>query len=90
MDIEAKRGGERWVIQVREEAPNPAIANSFAAVLGHILQKMNDPQSKYSVALPDVTPFRRLWERLPETAKDRTGITALFVDPTGTVTEISK
>jgi len=32
--------------------------------------------------------FRRLWERLPALAKDRTGISAIFVSVEGRVTHL--
>jgi hypothetical protein len=87
-DIEARRGIHRWIIEVKgSEYLNPPIADSFVSILGRVLQRMNDPKCKYSVALPDAKPFHRLWERLPALAKDRTGITALFVNPAGSVTE---
>ena len=62
--------------------------NDFLGVLGRLLQQMSDPQAKYSVALPDLPRFRRLWIRLPELAKRRTGFSALFVDDAGRVEEV--
>jgi hypothetical protein len=91
VEIEAKRGTDRWIIEVYDsESLNPAIANAFVSALGRALQKMSDPSCKYSVAFPDSKPFHRLWGRLPALAKARTGITALFVDQTGKVIEISR
>ncbi len=89
IDVEAKRSTDRWIIEVKVlESSSSMIVNSFISVLGEILQRMNDQHCKYSIALPDSEPFRRLWERLPALAKDRTGITALFVNAAGTVKEI--
>jgi hypothetical protein len=90
IDIAATRGEEKWVIDIKSpDSLAGDIVNSFVAVLGRILQRMDDNNCKYSIALPDIKPFRRLWERLPELAKNRTRITALFVSETGTVEEIS-
>jgi len=90
IDIEAKRGTERWVIETKSsEDTTHDIINSFVSSLGEILQRMDDRNCKYSVALPDTKPFRRLWERLPVLVKKKTGITALFVSQTGTVKELS-
>jgi hypothetical protein len=61
--------------------------NYFIGILGEILQRMDDPNAKYSIALPDMKQFRGLWERLPHVAKERIQITALFIDPQGAVTE---
>jgi hypothetical protein len=63
--------------------------NYFLAILGEILQRMSDPEAKYSIALPDLGQFRNLWARLPELAKSRTGITILFVNADGDIEESS-
>jgi hypothetical protein len=63
--------------------------NYFLGVLGELLQRMSDPEAKYSIALPDLPQFRRLWERLPELAKRRTTISALFVSGSGDVEEVA-
>jgi hypothetical protein len=59
--------------------------NYFVAILGEMLQRMDDPNARYSIALPDLAQFRGLWERLPRLAKTRTRISALFVDAKGHV-----
>jgi|WetSurMetagenome_2_1015567.scaffolds.fasta_scaffold568382_2 hypothetical protein len=90
IDIEASRGTEKWVIEIKSaEALPPDIILTFVSVVGKALQRMDDPNCKYSIALPDIKPFRRLWERFPTLAKERTGITSLFVGPTGAVDEIT-
>ena len=61
--------------------------NYFIAVLGETLQRMDDANAKYSIALPDMPQFCGLWNRLPRLAKDRTRISMLFVDPDGRVRE---
>ncbi len=88
IDIEATRNGERWIIEVKGRGSRPPMrVNYFLAVLGELLQRMCDPKAKYSIALPDLEQYRRLWERLPQLAKKRTGISALFVDNNGKVQE---
>ena len=86
IDLVATRGSERWVIEVKGIGSRPQMrVNYFLAILGETLQRMDDPRAKYSIALPDVQQFRRLWQRLPQLAKERTGITALFVSDDGLV-----
>jgi hypothetical protein len=90
VDIQARRGNVRWIIEVKGSgAYNPMRLNFFHSVLGEILQRMDEPSYKYSIALPDMETFRRLWERLPALARARLGITALFVNLTGSVAEIA-
>jgi hypothetical protein len=87
-DIEAQRDGQRWVIKMKGSVSyDPALVRYFSTVLGEILQRMDEVDCKYSIALPDAGPFRRLWDRLPELAKERTGLTSLFVSSGGEVTE---
>ena len=89
LDIEARLGNDRWIIEVKGSGDfNLTRVNFFHAVLGEILQRMDDPHYKYSIALPDTELFRRLWERLPALAKSRLGVTALFVNLTGSITEL--
>lgn len=88
VDIEAYHGADKWIIEVKASGfYNPVCTEHFLSVLGEILQRMDDPDCKYSIALPDIDQFRKLWGRFPSLAKDRTGITALFVSPTGFVIE---
>jgi hypothetical protein len=88
IDIEARNGLKRWVIEVKGiENINTLLSLSFVSILGEVLQRMDDPQCKYSIALPDIDQFRRLWYRLPGLVKERLGITVLFVDQVGKVTE---
>jgi len=84
VDIDARQGEARWLIEVKGPGSRPPMrVNYFLAILGELLQRMDDPQARYSIALPDLPQYRRLWERLPTLAKTRTGIDALFVDLEG-------
>lgn len=88
IDINAIRGTERWIIEVKGlGSSNPMNVNYFLGVLAETLQRMDDPNAKYSIALPDVKQFRNLWNRLPLLAKKKTGITAIFVNEAGEVVE---
>lgn len=88
IDINAIRGTERWIIEVKGLGSLSAMnVNYFLGVLAETLQRMDDPNAKYSIALPDVRQFRNLWYRLPLLAKKRTGITAIFIDEQGNINE---
>jgi hypothetical protein len=83
VDMEAEFNGQRWLIEVKGIGSRPQMrANYFLAVLGELVFRMNDAAAKYSIALPDVPQFRRLWSRVPAEAKARLRITALFVTKT--------
>ena len=88
IDIDAHRNGVRWIIEVKGHGTlNPMRVNYFLAVLGELLQRMDDSNAKYSIALPDLQQFRNLWIKLPRLAKQKTGISCLFVDSTGNIRE---
>jgi hypothetical protein len=90
IDIHARRGTERWIIEVKGGGSRDAMrVNYFLAVLGETLQRMDDPHAAYSIALPNKKQFRNLWARLPLLAKQRTGITALFIGEEGVVEEMN-
>lgn len=89
IDIEAKRNSERWIIEVKGIGSRPEMrVNYFIGMLGETLQRMDDSDAKYSIAVPDVAQFRGLWSRLPSVAKSRTTISALFVASDGSVEEV--
>lgn len=89
IDIEAVRDGGRWVIEAKGcGSRQPMRVNYFIAMLGETLQRMDDSHARYSIALPDMQQYRRLWDRLPALAKSRTGISAIFVDASGAITHL--
>jgi len=88
VDLDAHRGNSRWIVEAKGQGTlNPMRVNYFLCVLGELLQRMEDPQARYSIALPDVPQFRRLWARLPPLARERTRISALFVSRSGPIEE---
>ncbi|WP_343081443.1 hypothetical protein [Ostreiculturibacter nitratireducens] len=90
IDIDARRDGERWIIEAKGPGSRPPMrVNYFLAVLGETLQRMNDEAAAYSIAFPDMKQFRGLWDRLPTLAKQRTGISALFISSDGTVDHVT-
>jgi hypothetical protein len=59
IDIEAQRDGQRWVIEAKDCGSLDAMrVNYFLAILGELLQRMSDPDARYSLALPDLKQFR--------------------------------
>lgn len=70
VDLDAHRGNSRWIIEAKGQGTlNLIRVNCFLCVLGELLQRMEDQQAHYSIALPDVPQFRRLWTRLPSVAR---------------------
>jgi hypothetical protein len=89
IDIEAHKGEQRWIIEAKGcGSLDPMRVNYFLSMLGELLQRMDDPRGRYSIAMPDMKQFRGLWSRLPDLAKTRTTISALFVDSSGHVEQV--
>jgi hypothetical protein len=87
-DIDAKKGKKRWIIEVKGPGSRqPMRVNYFLSILGEILQRMDDPKAKYSIALPDLKQYRGLWKKLPKVAKERIKISIIFVDKNGKIKE---
>ncbi len=88
IDVVAKRGAETWLIEAKGcGSREPMRVNYFLVLLGETLQRMEYPTARYSIALPDMKQYRGLWDRLPQLAKSRTGVSALFVGADGEVIE---
>lgn len=88
-DVIARRGDSKWMIEAKGSGSlQPMRVNYFLSILGETLQRMSDPDAKYSIALPNMAQFRGLWDRLPTLAKQRTSISALFVASSGSIDEL--
>lgn len=86
IDIDARREADRWIIEVKGPGSRqPMRVNYFIGILGETLQRMDDPRARYSIALPDLPQYRRLWDRLPALAKSRTQISIIFVAKDGNI-----
>jgi hypothetical protein len=90
IDVEAKRDSERWLIEAKgwKKGNSPNQQGAFNEALGQCLRRMDRTDAKYSMAFPDIPIYRRLWENLPVLAKQRIGISCLFVTRAGNVEEI--
>ena len=88
IDIDAKKGKHRWIIEAKGcGSLSPMRVNYFISGLGELLQHMDDYDAKYSLAVPDIEQFKKLWEKLPDLAKERIKISCLFVDTNGNILE---
>lgn len=88
IDIVATGAGERWVVEAKGEvASDQQQGNCFLGALGELVQRMDDPDARYALALPDNLRYRGLVNRLPRLARARLTLTILFVSAEGIVTE---
>ena len=72
VDINAYRNNKRWIIEAKGCGSRSAMrVNYFISVLGELLQRMNDDNAIYSIALPNMNQYKKLWEKLPNLAKQK-------------------
>ncbi len=86
IDIEAvHQDGRRCVIEAKAEVgtAGPQQVNYFLGMLGELLQRMDDPNATYGIALPDNRQYRGLVDRLPLVAKARLGLVVFWVSRAG-------
>jgi hypothetical protein len=89
IDIVATGPAERWVVEAKGAvASDQQQGNYFLGALGELIQRMDDPDARYALALPDNRRYRGLVARLPHLARQRLNLTILFVDDDAHVTEV--
>jgi hypothetical protein len=90
-DIVAVRNGDRVLLEAKGEAKNPAQqVNYFLGAIGELVQRMDDPEARYGLALPDNRQYRGLVGRLPGHAKSMLGLIVLFVTRTGSTCRVEE
>lgn len=83
-DIVAQKGNERLIIEVKGCGSRQQMrVNYFLAILGEVLQRMDNTNCDYFIALPKMQQYLNLWQKLPKLAKQRTKISLILVDDNG-------
>jgi hypothetical protein len=72
VDIDARGPDGRLLIEAKGDAPTPQMqGNYFLGTLGELLQRMDDSDASYGIALPDNNRSRMLIEKFPDLAVTR-------------------
>lgn len=80
VDIVARRDDGRLLLEAKGEAANPPQqVNYFLGAIGELVQRLDDPDARYGLALPDHRQYRRLVTRLHRLAWTRLHLVVLFV-----------
>ena len=79
IDIEARRTGEFLIEAKGEVSSQQQQANYFLGALGELVQRLDDPDTPYGLALPDNRRYRGLVDRLPPLARERLNLVVFFV-----------
>jgi hypothetical protein len=86
IDIDARHpDGRRYVIEAKAEVGKngPQQVNYFVGMLGELVQRMDDAQASYGIALPDNRHYRGLVNRLPALARVRLRLVVFWVSREG-------
>lgn len=82
IDIVAQRETERLVLEAKGEGSRPSMrVNYFLGALGELLQRMDDPDARYGLALPAHRQFVALMLGLPEWVRARLDLYFFLVRP---------
>jgi hypothetical protein len=81
IDIDAIKRRERLVVEAKGEVAKGGAqqVNYFLGALGELMQRMDDPNARYGLALPGNQQYRGLMERLPVYGKERLGLMVFWV-----------
>jgi biotin operon repressor len=79
-DIEARKSGDRILIEAKGAvASDQQQGNYFIGAIGELVQRLNDPDARYGLALPDNRRYRGLVQRLPDLARQRLNLVVYVV-----------
>lgn len=84
VDIDARRPGDRLLLEAKGAVTlQPQQVNYFLGAIGELVQRMEDEQARYGLALPDNLQYRGLVRRLPAVARRHVVQVVLFVSLCG-------
>lgn len=91
IDIDARHAdGRRYVIEAKAEVGKngPQQVNYFLGMLGELVQRMDDANASYGIAIPANRQYRGLVDRLPALAKERLRLSVFWVSRKGDETVV--
>ena len=86
IDIDARHpDGRRYVIEAKAEVGTNGAqqVNYFLGMLGELVQRMDDPEASYGIAMPANRQYRGLVNRLPALARERLRLSVFWVSRKG-------
>jgi hypothetical protein len=82
IDLDARHSdGRRYIVEAKAEkgVTGAQQHNYFVGMLGELVQRMDDADATYAVALPENRQYRGLVDRLPRLARERLGLRVFWV-----------
>lgn len=84
--IEAESGAKKWVINV--QGIKRGRKQTLPVKLSEVIKHINDVNARYSIAFNDSLTYRRQWNEIPETVKERLNMSVILADKKGNITEL--
>lgn len=84
--IEASNGEEKRLINI--QGIKRGRKQTLPLKLSEVLKKMEDESTHYSLAFNDSISYRRQWNEIPKTVKERLNVSIILADKKGNIHEL--
>lgn len=84
--IEAHNGMKKWVINV--QGIKRGRKQTLPVKISEVIKHINDVDAHYSIAFNDSITYRRQWNEIPETVKERLNMSVILADKKGNIIEL--
>lgn len=83
LHVESKERKEEWKIECKGETS--AINVDFNTGLGQIMKRMDNENSFYALALPDISSFRKQTDQIPNRVRKLLNLSWIWVNDEGKI-----
>jgi len=84
--LEAVNGDKKWIINI--QGIRRGRKQTLPVKMSEVIKHMNDINAHYSMAFNDSLTYRRQWNEIPDTVKERLNMSVILADKKGNITEI--
>lgn len=84
--LEAENGDKKWIINV--QGIKRGRKQTLPVKLSEVIKHINDVNARYSIAFNDSLTYRRQWNEIPETVKERLNMSVILADKKGNIIEL--
>lgn len=85
--IEAHNIESRWLINI--QGMKRGRKQTLPMKLSEVIKKIDDVETKYSIAFNDSLTYRRQWQEIPEIVKSKLNMSVILIDKKGNLNEIN-
>ena len=84
--IEAHNDKGRWIINV--QGIKRGRKQTLPVKLSEVMKHMDDTDARYSIAFNDSITYRRQWNEIPVTVKEKLNMSVILADKKGNIVEL--